>query len=59
MTEIKRVGVLGCGLMGRGIAQISAQALARGVDETTLAHLQTVAGRINAVLNVSLSRTVR
>ncbi|MCH7676398.1 3-hydroxyacyl-CoA dehydrogenase [candidate division KSB1 bacterium] len=26
MTEIKRVGVLGCGLMGRGIAQISAQA---------------------------------
>lgn len=24
MTEIKKVGVLGCGLMGRGIAQISA-----------------------------------
>jgi 3-hydroxybutyryl-CoA dehydrogenase len=26
MTEIKRVGVLGCGLMGSGIAQVSAQA---------------------------------
>lgn len=26
MAEIKRVGVLGCGLMGSGIAQISAQA---------------------------------
>ena len=26
MAEIKRVGVLGCGLMGSGIAQISAAA---------------------------------
>src|SRR5947209_6999398 len=26
MTEIKRVGVLGCGLMGSGIAQVAAQA---------------------------------
>jgi len=26
MTKIKRVGVLGCGLMGSGIAQVSAQA---------------------------------
>ena len=33
------------------IAQISAQALARGVDETALAHLQAVAGRINALAN--------
>ena len=26
MSEINKVGVLGCGLMGRGIAQIAAQA---------------------------------
>src|SRR6476661_8757614 len=26
MTEIKKVGVIGCGLMGHGIAQVSAQA---------------------------------
>src|SRR5439155_21883202 len=26
MTEIKRVGVLGCGLMGSGIAQVAAAA---------------------------------
>src|SRR4051794_5741712 len=26
MAEIKKVGVLGCGLMGHGIAQVSAQA---------------------------------
>ena len=25
MSEIKKVGVLGCGLMGSGIAQIAAQ----------------------------------
>ncbi len=24
MSEIKKVGVLGCGLMGRGIAQVAA-----------------------------------
>jgi 3-hydroxybutyryl-CoA dehydrogenase len=41
MTEIKRVGVLGCGLMGSGIAQAAASAgfttLARDVGEPMLA----------------------
>ncbi len=40
MTEIKKVGVLGCGLMGSGIAQTSASAgfttLARDVGESML-----------------------
>ncbi|MBW3630375.1 MAG: 3-hydroxybutyryl-CoA dehydrogenase, partial [Gemmatimonadetes bacterium] len=31
MAEIQRVGVLGCGLMGSGIAQVCAQA---GYDTT-------------------------
>ena len=33
--EIKKVGVLGCGLMGSGIAQVSAAA---GFDVTVLEH---------------------
>jgi len=41
MTEISKVGVLGAGLMGHGIAQIAAQAeyevVLREVDEATLA----------------------
>ncbi len=41
MAEIKRVGVLGAGLMGHGIAQVAAQSgyqvVLREVDETTLA----------------------
>jgi 3-hydroxybutyryl-CoA dehydrogenase len=40
MAEIKKVGVLGCGLMGHGIAQVAAQAgydvVVREVDEETL-----------------------
>jgi len=40
MPEIQKVGVLGCGLMGHGIAQIAAEAgydvLVREVDEATL-----------------------
>jgi len=41
MTEIKKVGVVGCGLMGHGIAQVSAQAgydvVVREVSEDVLA----------------------
>ena len=40
MAEVKKVGVLGCGLMGHGIAQVAAQAgydvVVREVDEDTL-----------------------
>jgi 3-hydroxybutyryl-CoA dehydrogenase len=40
MAEVKTVGVLGCGLMGHGIAQVAAQAgyevVVREVDEATL-----------------------
>ena len=40
MAEIKKVGVLGCGLMGHGIAQVAAQAgyevVVREVDQDTL-----------------------
>lgn len=40
MTDIKKVGVLGCGLMGSGIAQVSAQAgfqtVAREIDDDLL-----------------------
>lgn len=41
MAEISKVGVVGCGLMGHGIAQVAAQAgydvVIREVDEATLA----------------------
>ena len=40
MAEIKKVGVLGCGLMGHGIAQVAAQGgydvVVREVDQATL-----------------------
>jgi len=40
MAEIEKVGVLGCGLMGHGIAQVAAQAgydvVVREVDQATL-----------------------
>jgi 3-hydroxybutyryl-CoA dehydrogenase len=40
MTEIKKVGILGCGLMGHGITQVTAQAgydvVVREVDDATL-----------------------
>jgi len=41
MTEIEKVGILGCGIMGHGITQVAAEAgyqvLVREVDEATLA----------------------
>ncbi len=41
MAEIEKVGVIGCGLMGHGIAQVAAEAgyqvVVREVDEPTLA----------------------
>jgi 3-hydroxybutyryl-CoA dehydrogenase len=41
MAEIEKVGVLGCGLMGHGIAQVAAEAgyevVVREVDDATLA----------------------
>jgi 3-hydroxybutyryl-CoA dehydrogenase len=41
MAQIEKVGVLGCGLMGHGIAQVAAEAgyevVVREVDEATLA----------------------
>src|SRR4051794_27855537 len=40
MAEIKKVGIVGCGLMGHGITQVSAQAgydvVVREVDDATL-----------------------
>jgi 3-hydroxybutyryl-CoA dehydrogenase len=51
VTEIRRVGVLGAGLMGHGIAQVSAQAgydvVVREVDDATL---QKGLGRIEKQL---------
>jgi 3-hydroxybutyryl-CoA dehydrogenase len=42
MAEIEKVGVIGCGLMGHGIAQVTAEAgyrvTVREVDESTLAN---------------------
>src|SRR5947209_6420506 len=41
MAEIEKVGVVGCGLMGHGIAQVAAEAgyqgVVREVDDSTLA----------------------
>ncbi len=55
MSEIKKVGVLGCGLMGRGIAQVAAQAgfatIARDIsDEFT--------GKAKAAIEKSLGKFV-
>jgi 3-hydroxybutyryl-CoA dehydrogenase len=57
MTEIERVGVIGAGLMGHGIAQVAAQAgydvVVREVDEATLA---TGIGRISKQLGRAVAK---
>jgi 3-hydroxybutyryl-CoA dehydrogenase len=58
VTEISRVGVLGAGLMGHGIAQVSAQAgydvVVREVDDATL---QKGLGRIEKQLARAVERS--
>jgi 3-hydroxybutyryl-CoA dehydrogenase len=55
--EIKTVGVLGCGLMGAGIAQVSAQAgyktIVREVDEAVV---KKGLGRIDKFLSDGVAR---
>jgi 3-hydroxybutyryl-CoA dehydrogenase len=55
--EIKTVGVLGCGLMGSGIAQVAAAAgystVVREVDDVTLQH---GLGRIRSFLDEGVTR---
>ena len=51
--EIKKVGVLGCGLMGSGIAQVSAMA---GFDTTVLEVEQKLLDKGFAGIEKSLSK---
>ena len=53
--EIRKVGVLGCGLMGSGIAQVSAMA---GFDVTVLEVEQKFLDKGFAGIEKSLSRLV-
>jgi 3-hydroxybutyryl-CoA dehydrogenase len=57
MTQIKTVGVLGCGLMGSGIAQVSAasgyRTIVREVDDT---FLQRGLGRIRKFLDDGVAK---
>jgi 3-hydroxybutyryl-CoA dehydrogenase len=55
MTEIKRVGVLGCGLMGSGIAQVAAAA---GYDTTVRDVSQELLERGRAGMEKSLAKFV-
>jgi 3-hydroxybutyryl-CoA dehydrogenase len=55
MTEIKRVGVLGCGLMGSGIAQVAAAA---GYDTTVRDVSQELLDRGRAGMEKSLAKFV-
>ena len=55
MAEIKRVGVLGCGLMGSGIAQVAAVA---GYDTVVRDVAQPVLDKAKASVEKSLARFV-
>ena len=55
MMNIKKVGVLGCGLMGSGIAQVAATA---GFDVTVLEQEQKFLDKGFAGIEKSLSRLV-
>ncbi|HEV8122242.1 MAG TPA: 3-hydroxyacyl-CoA dehydrogenase NAD-binding domain-containing protein, partial [Candidatus Polarisedimenticolia bacterium] len=55
--EIRRVGVIGCGLMGSGIAQVSAQAgLPTVVLEATPALLDAGLGRVRKFLDGGVAK---
>src|SRR5262245_23322338 len=55
MAEIKRVGVLGCGLMGSGIAQVAATA---GYETTVRDVAQPVLDKAKAGIDKSLAKFV-
>src|SRR5947208_4738429 len=55
MTEIKRVGVLGCGLMGSGIAQVAATA---GYDTLVRDVSKEIWDRARAGIEKSLAKFV-
>ena len=55
MTDIKRVGVLGCGLMGSGIAQVAATA---GYDTTVRDVSQQIWDKARAGIEKSLAKFV-
>src|SRR5437763_7608549 len=55
MTDIKRVGVLGCGLMGSGIAQVAASA---GYDTIVRDVSQQVWDKARAGIERSLAKFV-
>jgi 3-hydroxybutyryl-CoA dehydrogenase len=55
MTDIKKVGVVGCGLMGHGIAQVTAQA---GYDVVVREVSEEVAAKGVAKIEKQLSRAV-
>src|SRR6266849_1060595 len=55
MTDIKRVGVLGCGLMGSGIAQVAAAA---GYDTSVRDVSQQVLDKARAGIEKSLAKFV-
>src|SRR5690349_59321 len=55
MTDIKRVGVLGCGLMGSGIAQAAAMA---GYDTTVRDVSQAIWDKARSAIEKSLAKLV-